>query len=140
MKTTFLNIFLFFFFCQANAQTAGEVIDSFFDALNSKNHVFLKELCLEDMKIHTLAIGEEIVLNSQSKQEFIDGIKSIESETRIFEKIRSKESIANEHLAQYMLPYSFYVNDKLSHTGTNVMTLLKTKEGWKISYIADTRK
>ncbi|MFD0931093.1 DUF4829 domain-containing protein [Psychroflexus salinarum] len=140
MKITFVNIFLFFAFSQANAQTAGEVVDSFFEALNSKNHELLNELCLDDMKIHTLAIGEEIEVSSQSKQEFVDGIKSIPNETKIFEKIRSEESIVNEHLAQYMLPYSFYVDDKLSHSGTNVMTLLKTKEGWKISYIADTRK
>jgi hypothetical protein len=58
----------------------------------------------------------------------------------IFEEIQSKESIETDVLAQYTLAYSFYVNGELSHSGTNVMTLINTEEGWKISYVADTRK
>lgn len=137
---TLILTLLWLSFWQINAQTSDEVVNSFFEALNSKNHEVLTELCLEDMKLHSLSLGKDTVLTSQSKQDFIKGIKSIPDETKIFEKIRSKESVVKEHLAQYILPYSFYVNDKLSHSGTNVITLVKTKDGWKISYIADTRE
>lgn len=133
-------IILFLSFLQAHAQTSEEVVNSFFEALNSKNHEQLSKLCLDDMKLHSLSIGKDVVLNSQSKQDFIEGIKSIPEETKIFEELLSKESIVTEHLAQYSLPYSFYVNNKLSHKGINVITLLKVKTGWKISYIADTRE
>ncbi|SDG58598.1 DUF4829 domain-containing protein [Psychroflexus sediminis] len=139
-KAISIAVLLFFSSWQIHAQTADEVVDSFFEALNSKDHQTLGALCLDDMQLHTLSLSDEIVLNSQSKQGFIEGVKSIPEETEIFEKIISKESIVTEHLAQYTLPYSFYVNDKRSHTGINVISLLKTKQGWKISYIADTRK
>ncbi|NEV93424.1 DUF4829 domain-containing protein [Psychroflexus sp. YR1-1] len=122
------------------AQTAGEVVDAFFEALNAKNHQSLDAICLDDMQLHTLSLAGDIVLNSQSKQGFIDAIKSIPRETKIFEEIISEEALVTEYLAQYTMPYAFYVNGTLSHTGTNVITLLKTKEGWRISYIADTRK
>lgn len=128
------------FFFQTKAQTTGEVIDSFFEALNTKNYKVLDQLCVEDMNIHSLAIGGEKKLTTQSKEDFLNGIRSIPKETKIFEKIESKDSFVTENLAQYMLPYSFYVDDKFSHSGTNVITLIKTNEGWKISYIADTRK
>ena len=139
MKNYFVLITICFFTAISQAQTTGEVIDSFFEALNSKDHQKLDALCLDDIQIHSLSLGDETILNSQSKKGFIDGVKSIPEEMKIFEKIVSKESIVTKHLAQYTLPYSFYVNDQLSHKGTNVMTLLKTENGWKISYIADTR-
>lgn len=139
-KATFIATFLCFSFWPINAQTSNDVVNSFFEALNSKNPDLLNDLCLEDMKLHSLSLGKDMVLTSQSKQGFIEGIKSIPKETTIFEKITSTEAIVKEHLAQYTLPYLFYVNDKLSHSGTNVITLLNTDDGWKISYIADTRE
>lgn len=139
MKKRILVCLVCFSTAILQAQTTGEVIDSFFEALNSKDHQKLDALCLDDIQIHSLSLGDETILNSQSKKDFIDGVKSIPEEMEIFEKIISKESIVTEHLAQYTLPYSFYVTDQLSHKGTNVMTLLKTENGWKISYIADTR-
>lgn len=139
-KNTLITVFLLFAFSEIYAQSPQEVVGSFFEALNSKNHERLKELCLEDMQLHSLAIGEETFVNTQTLEGFINGVKSIPKETIIFEDILSQESMVTEHLAQFSLPYEFYVNDKLSHQGTNVITLLNTQEGWKISYIADTRE
>jgi|GEM_PF-3248951 hypothetical protein len=92
------------------------------------------------MKIHSLKLGDSVTISSQTAKEFIEGIKSMPEEVTIFEKIIDSDSIISEHLAQFTLPYEFYVNGKLSHRGTNVMTLLKTKSGWKVSYVADTRE
>lgn len=140
MKILVFGIFMSVCSWNFYAQTPDQVVDSFFEALNSKNHVSLKKLCLEDLQLHSLRINTTTAISSQSLDEFIDGIKSIPKETLIFEDITSKESIITEHLAQFTLPYAFYVNGTLSHSGTNVITLLNTSKGWKISYIADTRK
>lgn len=126
-------------FSNAKAQTPTQVIDSIFEALNSKNHELFNELCLEDMQLHSLALGEGLVLSSQTREGFVEGIKSIPEETIIFEEILSQESMMTDHLAQFSLPYKFYVNGQLSHQGTNVIILINTQDGWKISYIADTR-
>jgi hypothetical protein len=140
MKKITFSLILSLAFFTTQAQTPLEVIDSFFEALNSKDHVSLEKLCLDNLQLHSIKLGEENSVTTQTLSDFIGGIKSMPVETKIFEKISFKESLLTEHLAQFSLPYSFYVNDKLSHSGTNVITLLKTNEGWKISYIADTRK
>lgn len=139
MNKIFLSLILSLTFFTTHAQSPSEIIDSFFEALNSKDHASLEKLCLDNLQLHSIKLGEENSVTTQTLNDFIKGIKSIPEETKIFEKIISKESLLTEHLAQFTLPYSFYVNDKLSHSGTNVITLLKTNEGWKISYIADTR-
>ena len=52
-----------------------------------------------------------------------------------FEAIHIEKS-----LASVWTPYKFYLNGKVSHTGTNSFQLVKTAEGWKIQYIIDTRR
>lgn len=43
-------------------------------------------------------------------------------------------------LAIAWTPYSFYVDDTLSHCGVNVFTFVKQGSEWKIRQIRDTRK
>ncbi|GLU55020.1 hypothetical protein Dfri01_44810 [Dyadobacter frigoris] len=37
-------------------------------------------------------------------------------------------------------PYKFYRGETFSHCGVNVFTMIKTKNGWKINTITDTRR
>ncbi len=46
----------------------------------------------------------------------------------------------NGNLAQVWMDYAFYVGEKFSHCGVNALHLTKTKEGWKIFHLADTRQ
>lgn len=43
-------------------------------------------------------------------------------------------------MATVWAPYTFYLGGKFSHCGVNAFTLLKTKNGWKIAAITDTRR
>jgi len=140
MKHLFCLLIITLSTLNSHAQTSSEVIDQFFEALNSKDHVALKLLCVDDMQIHSLSIEANRTLSSQSIEYFTNQIQSMPEDLEILEEIQSKESIETDELAQYTLAYSFYVNGELSHSGTNVMTLINTEEGWKISYVADTRR
>jgi len=43
-------------------------------------------------------------------------------------------------LASAWMNYQFYRNVEFSHCGVNAMTLVRQKEGWKITSIIDTRR
>lgn len=43
-------------------------------------------------------------------------------------------------MAQAWCDYAFYVDHTFSHCGVDAFLLHKTKDGWKIFYLADTRK
>jgi len=43
-------------------------------------------------------------------------------------------------LASVWTPYKFYFNGNFSHCGVNSFQLLRTKNGWKILYLVDTRR
>jgi hypothetical protein len=66
-------------------------------------------------------------LGSPRKDTFKEEVK--------FEAIHSEMSLASA-----WTPYTFYLNGKVSHCGTNSFQLVKTAAGWKIQYIIDTRR
>lgn len=127
-------------FLATQAQTAEEVVDEFFTALSAKDTRAIDRLTLDDMQLHSLSLGEDRLLSSSTKAKFLEGLNAIPESVIIQERIFNISSISTEYLAQFQVPYEFYVNGKLSHSGTNVLTLIKTKDAWRISYIADTRK
>lgn len=56
------------------------------------------------------------------------------------EVIWGTEIKVNGNLAQVWTNYAFYVGEKFSHCGVDALHLTKTKEGWKIFHLADTRQ
>lgn len=122
------------------AQTAEHVVNKFFTALNAKDTETLNLLTLEDLQLHSLMLSEDIKLSSTSKAKFIEGVNSIPANVNIEERIFDVQSLISGHLAQFQVPYEFFVNGEFTHKGTNVVTLLHTKDGWRVSYIADTRE
>jgi len=68
------------------AQNPNEVVNAFFEALNSKDHEALEILTVHNRKIHSLKLGDSVTISSQTDKEFIEGIKSIPEEVTTFEK------------------------------------------------------
>ncbi len=56
------------------------------------------------------------------------------------ERIYKLQISLDDGLASVFCPYSFYVGSRFSHCGVNFFTLTKTKAGWKILSIVDTRR
>jgi hypothetical protein len=56
------------------------------------------------------------------------------------ERMREQDTRVEVHerIAMVWAPYDLWVNEKYSHCGVDVFTLLKTEEGWKIASIAYT--
>lgn len=137
---SYLLIPIFLLSLLANAQTADEVVQDFFKALNDKDVEILDKLTLEDMHLHSLQLSDSIVVSSSTKIEFLENFKKIPESLKIEERIFDITSLQSKNLAQFQVPYEFYVNGELSHSGTNVLTLIKKEKQWFISYIADTRE
>lgn len=122
------------------AQSAEKVVNSFFEALNNKNPQAIDSLTLDDLKLHSLQIHPQSPMSITTKKEFLQSLKAIPDNINIEEKIFDVDSMVTDHLAQYKIPYKFYINGELSHSGTNVFTLVLIENKWYVSYIADTRK
>lgn len=116
-------------------------INRFFEAMEKGDTALLRSVCSNGIMLQTYMADEGGALQvfDEDFAEFVSFVgaknRQVYKEVIEFEAIHSEKS-----LAVVWTPYKFYINDKLSHCGTNSFQLIKTTEGWKIHYIIDTRR
>lgn len=139
-----LLILLFFGFSLSISAQEKEIkqsISIFFDGLQTADTLKIQTVCHKEMKLQSImeknAVG---TLSFETNEEFFKSIASIPKNLKIEERILSYKIQIDGSMAQVWTPYEFYVNEKLSHIGTNSFTLLLENNIWKIVHIIDTRR
>lgn len=117
------------------------VINRFFDGLEKGDTTLLKSSCTPTMLLQTYTTDKEgkMQVYTEELADFLAMVGS-PSTDKYEERIKFEAIHAEKSLASVWTPYSFYINGKRSHCGTNSFQLVKTADGWKIQYIIDTRR
>lgn len=118
-----------------------QVIASLFEGMKNKEASTIK------YAFHPEAIMQTVISNdvganlgSNTVNDFVDRVVGTAAGTVLDERILDYQINVDGQMASVWTPYEFYVNDKFSHCGVNSFQLIKTAEGWKITYIIDTRR
>jgi Putative lumazine-binding len=128
-------------FSQKEEKAIKEVINHFFNAMSSGDTATLKSTCTETPVFQTFMKDKDGNMQVYT-EDFNDFLKFVASPG----KDKFKEEVAFDaihfeaSLASVWAPYTFFLNGKVSHCGTDSFQLVKTTEGWKIQYIIDTRR
>lgn len=56
------------------------------------------------------------------------------------ERIYDLAVTVDEYIASVWAPYTFYLDGRMEHCGVNSIELLRTRDGWKITQLSDTRR
>ena len=139
-----LIILLFFgfsFSISAQEKEIKQSISVFFEGLQSADTLKIQSVCHKEMKLQSIMEKNSIGnLSFETNEEFYKSIASIPKNLKIEERILSYKIQIDGSMAQVWTPYEFYINEKLSHIGTNSFTLLLENNIWKIVHIIDTRR
>lgn len=119
-----------------------ETIQEFFQAFHEQDSIKLRAMVDPSIYMQSIAVDSSgnSKLESEEYSKFLKSIVSIPSTTKFEERLLFFDIRINGALASVITPYSFYVNDILSHCGVNSFQLYKTEGEWKIIHIVDTRK
>jgi len=129
-----------FLFAQQEEEVR-QVIASMFEGMKSKNTDLIKAAFHPEAIMQTVKSGENgAELDSNSVMDFVNRIASSPATTTLDERILDYQIKVDGDMAAAWTPYEFYVNENFSHCGVNSFQLIRTKEGWKITYIIDTRR
>lgn len=117
------------------------LIKEFFYAFHDQDSTALLEFAHPEIKMHSVTIDAKgnTMLATKEYTAFLTAIASIPVTTKFEEKLHGFRININGVIANVSTPYSFFVNDELSHCGVNTFQLLKFKGEWKIIYLVDTR-
>lgn len=142
MRQLFILLFLgFSLSISAQESDIKKSISTFFEGLQTGDTLKIQTICHKEMKLQSImeknAVGK---LSFESNEEFYKSIGSLPKDLKIEERLLSYKIQVDGSMAQVWTPYEFYINDKLSHIGTNSFTLLLENNIWKIVHIIDTRR
>ncbi len=148
MKKTLI---LTFFYCvsgfvvkaQENETLAVRAaIDQLFDGMRANDSLIIKAVLTENTTLHTVVQDKANghLLEKTDIHAFIKSVGTKRPGVQLDERLSGYDIKIDGGMAMAWTPYSFYVNDKFSHCGVNVFTLMKIRTGWKITAITDTRR
>lgn len=118
-----------------------EIVEAFFKGFHAQDSTIIKEVVHPGVRMQSIGKNQtgEMILSSQDFSGFLASICSIPETTAFREEIHSYEVKMDGKMANVWTPYTFYINDAISHCGTNSFQLFKRDGVWKIFYIVDTR-
>ena len=123
-------------------QIIVQKVKDFFDGFHAKDSLLIKRVTHQNLIMQSIGKNKtsgQIELSKQNFNEFLKTIASIPAHTKIEEHIHEFRVIMDGKMANVWTPYTFYIDDVISHCGTNSFQLFKRKGTWKIFYIVDTR-
>jgi len=146
MKNLLLLVFISLLSMNAFAQQTDQdaikqTINKMFDAMRKGDSTLLRSTFAKGIAFQGVANKKDgsVALETENADDFIKAVgtphKAVWDERVTFKDIK-----VDGPLASVWAPYKFYLDDKFSHCGVDVFQLMKTKDGWKIIYIVDTRR
>ena len=113
-------------------QAVKQVIDQFFDSINTGNGELLASLEVDGAQV--LNIREGIA----DQYEFVERswftADNFSADTQLTERYWDEQLLISEHLAVFWAPYDFHINGEFSHCGIDVLNLIKIDGEWKIGH------
>ncbi len=128
-------------FGQKDEKAVKAVINRFFEGMEKGDTTLLLSTCMPEPVLQTYMKDKNGALQVYSERfsDFVAFVGQPHAE-KFKEEIEFEAVHTEAALASAWTPYTFYLNGKVSHCGTNSFQLVKTAEGWKIQYIIDTRR
>jgi hypothetical protein len=123
---------------QAIATTIKTLFDGMYEGDSSKVHSAFTG-AVNTATIFRDKAGAPVLRQEASLDGFLKGVGTPHAEKWTEEFWDVKINIDGD-MAQAWCDYAFYLDHKFSHCGVDAFLMHKTKNGWKIFHLADTRK
>ncbi|KAA6441847.1 nuclear transport factor 2 family protein [Dyadobacter flavalbus] len=128
----------------AKAQETANVrktVDLLFDGMRTGDSTLLRKVFNPGCSLTSFSRNEKdsVVIHRSDAESFIKAAGKPHKEIWD-EKIYDVKILVDDMTATAWAPYKFYLGDTFSHCGVNVFSMIKTKSGWKIYEIKDTRR
>ena len=125
-----------------DADAVRQSIEVFFDGFHKQDSAIIKSVVSPEIRLQTMGTDREgnNRLRSDEFGQFIKSIVSIPDSINFKEEILDFKIQVDGPMAHAWTPYNFWINGERSHCGVNSFQLFHDGKGWKIIYLADTRR
>ena len=129
----------------AQGQGAAEVrksIELFFKGFHDQDSTVIKSVVSGDITLQTMGVDKQgnNRLRTDNFDDFLKSILSIPDSIQYREELLDFKIQSDGPMAHAWTPYTFWINGEISHCGVNSFQLFNDGTGWRIIYLADTRR
>lgn len=116
-------------------------VEQLFNGMRSGDSSALRSLFSPQSMLTSISVTaqDSVMLQQGKTDEFIAAVGKPHTE-KWDERIYDVSISVDGPMAVVWAPYKFYLGERFSHCGVNVFTMVKTRQGWKIQAITDTRR
>ena len=128
-------------YCQPTTDSVKAAVNNLFVAMKNSDAALLRTCFADSAVLQAISRDKEgsLLVRNESVSIFAEGISKA-AKGALDERITFDMIKIDGPLASVWTPYSFYYNGNFSHCGVNSFQLVRTKNGWKIQYLIDTRR
>lgn len=120
-------------FAQSDAQQVEQVARDVLAAISAKDSTAFMGLMAPGARAYS-------VLNRAVRFRDVEvdarGLVQAGSQPAFLERMWDPTVLVDGDLAMVWTPYDFWIGDQFSHCGTDVFTIMRTAEGWRLAAIA----
>lgn len=128
---------------QANeAQSISDLVNKLFAGMQRGDSALVHSTFAETVTTATVFKdkNDNVILDQDSSiKDFLTAIGTPHKEVW-YEEIWNQKIQIDGEFAQLWCDYAFYIDNTFSHCGVDAFHLYKSKDGWRIFHLADTRK
>lgn len=126
---------------QAHAMNAQEQapyrpLQLLLDGLAKRDQQMMRDQALPSFHATLMREGKPLELDLDA---FLARLPKTGTE-KLLEQIHNPEIRIDDNVAVIWAPYTFFIDDKVHHCGSNVVTLVRIDGNWRISSVADTAR
>lgn len=124
-----------------DAMAVDATIKKMFDGMRKGDSTMVRSVLATNMRLDGVGLNKngEPVLRETPIKGFLTAVGTPHTEVWD-ERIWDGKIEIDGDLASYWCQYAFYLGDKFSHCGVDAFQLYRTKDGWKIFLLTDTRR
>lgn len=112
-------------------------VQEFFRSMEANDAAAAARILTSDgFSYATRKLGDSVTVRSRSFQSHLDRLRAAGDVVR--ERMWNPVVQVHETVGMVWTPYDLYVNGTFSHCGIDVFTLVREREGWKISSVSYT--
>lgn len=124
----------------AETEAVKATITRFFDGLRRGDSAVVRSTLAPTAVLHTISTrGGAVQVQSESPRQLLQAVGTPHPDVWD-ERISFERVLVDGPLASAWTPYQFYAGTRFSHCGYNSFQLVKLSQGWRITYIIDTRR
>lgn len=117
-----------------------QVIDRFIDGINHADTIKIKQCIDQNLGLLTVfSDKKKNILAAELPEMFLQSVSRMNTQQNREEQFNCRIE-TDGIIASVWCNYNFYHNDKIVHCGVNAYQLYKTRKGWKIIQVTDSRK